>query len=41
MVRSAVSDLDRLLPTEVADEHQTFIDLVVGPAGLEPTTSTV
>jgi hypothetical protein len=37
VVRSAVSDLDRLLPTEVADEHQTFIDLVVGPAGRRAT----
>lgn len=37
VIRSAVADLDRLLPATVDDEHPTFIDQVVGPAARRAT----
>jgi hypothetical protein len=37
VIRSAVADLDRLLPASVDDEHPAFIDRVVGPAARRAT----
>lgn len=37
VIRSAVVDLDRLLPSELDDEHSMFIDQVVGPAARRAT----